>query len=367
MVKYIVSLFFLTVAIANAQNTVSSGRLDILRDVAEDGFLRAINVKPFSFPADHGPHPGYKHEWWYLTGNLENETGRKFGYELTFFRLALKPETETNQSSSQWNTPVAFAAHFAVTDVEEEEFKFFHRYSRGDGRLAGADTSKVWLDDWRLTNDGDSWTLEAAEGNIELALSMKQIKPMLLNGEKGLSRKSETPGNASYYYALTRLESSGTLKIGESEHKLKGLTWLDREWGTSALSGDQQGWDWYALHLSDGSDLMFYNLRKFDGSRHPYSAGSWVSPDGEKTALTADDIDVEVTDYWDSPLGGTYPSGWKISWKNKDLDLEVKPMIEDQELNVFPRYWEGAVDVSGTQNGAPIVGSGYVELTGYAN
>lgn len=366
MVRFF-SLIFLIISVqANAQENISSGKLDILRDVKEDGFLRALSIRPFTFPDDHGPHSGYRHEWWYLTGNLENNDGRKFGYELTFFRLALTPETEKQDNSSPWRTPVAFAAHFAVTDVEGADFKFFDRYSRGDGRLAGATTRQVWIDDWSLHMDGDNWTIKVGEGDVQLDLILRQVKPILLNGEEGLSRKSEILGNASYYYAITRMQSSGTLQMGETQYSLNGLTWLDREWGTSALSPDQKGWDWFALHLSDGSDLMFYNLRNNDDTRHPYSAGSWVSKDGIKTALNADDMEIAITDYWESPLGGIYPSGWKMTWKDKGLVLNITPMIKNQELNTFPRYWEGAVSVTGTENGTEINGSGYVELTGYA-
>lgn len=367
MIKFLAILVLIIAIPVSAQETVSSGRLDILRDVGEDGFLKAIDVRSFNFPADHGPHPGYRHEWWYATGNLKNEGGRKFGYELTFFRLALAPEKERRVDQSKWKTQLAFAAHFAVTDVERGTFSFFHRYSRGDGRLAGATTSRVWLDDWTLTQENGDWTIKAGEDDTRLNLQLKQIKTPVLNGEDGLSRKSKTVGNATYYYTLPRLQSSGTLEIGDETFDVSGLTWLDREWGTSALSPDQQGWDWYALHLSDGSDLMYYNLRNMDGSRHPYSAGSWISPDGKKTALSAEDIEVQVTSFWDSPLGGRYPSGWKLSWKEKDLELTIEPMIKNQELNTVPRYWEGAVNVTGRVAGAPIDGAGYVELTGYSN
>lgn len=364
-------LVFITILLfytnASAQETVSSGRLDILRDVPEDGFLRATTVRAFNFPADHGPHPGYRHEWWYATGNLDGPDGRQFGYELTFFRLALTPETDEVKAieSSPWKTPVAFAAHFAVTDVADDDFHFFHRYSRGDGRLSGADNNKVWLDDWSLIRTGNGWTLKASDGDVELNLDLAEVKPRILNGERGLSRKSSTPGNATYYYTMPRLKSSGNLILKGETFNVNGLTWLDREWGTSALSVDQQGWDWYALHLSDGSDLMFYNLRNMDGSRHLFSAGSWVNAEGEKTSLNAEDIEVEVLDYWDSPLGGRYPSGWRLRYADKGIDITVTPMIKNQELDTLPRYWEGAVEVTGNKNQSTISGRGYVELTGY--
>ncbi|MBT5074944.1 MAG: carotenoid 1,2-hydratase [Kordiimonadaceae bacterium] len=365
MLKYII-VFLTLISSVNAQQTTSSGRLDILRDVEEQGFLRAKTLKEFNFPADHGPHPGYRHEWWYATGNLDAQDGKHFGYELTFFRLAMAPETEKEKSGSEWKTPLAFAAHFAVTDVDGEDFDFFQRYSRGDGRLAGATGSRVWLEDWTLNMSVDNWSIKAADGDIKLDLKLEAIKPVIFNGDQGLSQKSAAPGNATYYYSLPRLKSNGTLEIDGQMHSVEGLTWLDREWGTSALAPEQQGWDWYALHLSDGSDLMFYNLRNQDGSRHPFSAGSFVSAHGEKTSLTADDLNIEVTDYWDSPLGGRYPSGWKLTLEDQNLELMIEPMIKNQELNTIPRYWEGAVDIEGTKRGQVISGNGYVELTGYS-
>ncbi len=365
----LLSLFILIAIPSFAQEagTVSSGRLDILRDAGEDGFKRAIDVRSFDFPADHGPHPGYRHEWWYATGNLDGPDGRRFGYELTFFRLALTPEGEETALSSKWQTPVVFAAHFAVTDAVNDDFVFFHRYARGDQRLAGATVDKIWLENWSLEPSEDTWTLVAEEGDIKLELDLKQIKPAVLNGEAGLSRKSATPGNATYYYTLPRLESSGILTTKGEQVPVNGLTWLDREWGTSALADDQQGWDWFSLHLDDGNDLMFYNLRGADGSRHPFSAGTWVDADGHNQSLEPEDVVIEVIDYWQSPLGGRYPSGWQLSFPDKNMSITIKPIMKKQELVTFPRYWEGAVDVTGTKDGKPIFGRGYVELTGYSN
>ena len=364
-------VFITIILFSNAvigQETVSSGRLDILREVPEDGFLRAITVRPFVFPADHGPHPGFRHEWWYATGNLDGPDGKQFGYELTFFRLALTPETdkEHKKEGSLWKTPLAFAAHFAITNVEENDFQFFHRYSRGDGRLSGANRNRVWLDDWFLKRIDTGWVLEAGEDDVSLKLNLIEEKPPILNGEQGLSRKSSTPGNATYYYTMPRLTSGGSLRLGDETFSVNGLTWLDREWGTSALSAKQKGWDWYALHLSDGSDLMFYHLRNIDGDRHPFSAGSWINVEGKKTNLNAENVEIEVLDYWESPLGGRYPSGWRIRYADKGIDITVTPMVKNQELDTLPRYWEGAVAITGSRNENPISGRGYVELTGYS-
>ena len=200
---------------------------------------------------------------------------------------------------------------------------------------------------------------------LQLALSAQ--KPPVLNGQDGLSRKSPAAANASYYYSISRLQSAGSLSIGDTTYAVSGLSWLDREWSSSALASDQQGWDWFALQLSDGSELMFYNLRKTDGTQDSHSAGTWITPDGRSRHLDRDKISVTVTDEWPSPEGGTYPSAWVIDLPELDLTLEVVPVVDNQELFTTVRYWEGAVDVRGRLRGVDITGRGYVELTGYAD
>ena len=188
----------------------------------------------------------------------------------------------------------------------------------------------------------------------------------MLNGDDGLSQKSAEPGNASYYYSITRWQTTGSLRIGDDEFRVSGLSWLDREWSSSALGADQLGWDWFALQLSDGSDLMFYNLRKLDGSQDEHSAGTWTNADGKSTHLGRDDVEITVTDTWESPEGGVYPSAWTLRAPGQGLDLRIRPVMADQELFTTVRYWEGAVDVQGERDGKPVTGRGYVELTGYA-
>jgi predicted secreted hydrolase len=189
----------------------------------------------------------------------------------------------------------------------------------------------------------------------------------VLNGINGLSQKAAAAGNASYYYSITRMKSQGTLQIGERIFNVSGLSWLDREWGSSALSNDQQGWDWFALQLSDGSDLMLYNLRRNDGSQDSHSAGTLTLADGAVVHLSKDDFVLEVLDTWQSPRGGRYPIAWQIAVPQYNLSLTIDPVLDAQELVTVVRYWEGAVDVSGRHNGEPIAGRGYVELTGYAD
>ena len=227
---------------------------------------------------------------------------------------------------------------------------------------------RVWLDDWSISSPdgGTSWYLRALEKDIELRLFLEASKPVILNGDNGLSQKSDQPGNASYYYSIPRLDTTGTLTLDGDSITVSGLSWLDREWGSSALSRDQAGWDWFALQLSDGTDIMFYTLRRQDGTADRHSSGTWVGPSGRAEHLRKSDVRIEATGYWHSERGGTYPSGWRIEIPSRELSLQVLPVLEDQELVTNVRYWEGAVDVEGMSGATEVTGRGYVELTGYA-
>ncbi len=358
----------------------SSRLSELLSDQGREGYAQAIENRDFVFPADHGPHPDFRNEWWYITGNLDSENGRRFGFELTIFRFSLTPPgTESSAEVSAWRGNQVYIGHFAVTDAGERQFHVAQRYSRGSLGLAGAvaDPFRVWLDNWSIagarrggeTQDesefGRPWRLQASDGEIALDLTLVPQKPPVLNGVNGLSQKAAMAGNASYYYSITRLQTEGTLKIGDREFVVSGLSWLDREWGSSGLSRDQDGWDWYALQLSDGSDLMFYNLRRSDGRQDMYSAGTLTLADGSTVHLSKDDLIIEVLDTWQSPRGGRYPIAWKIEVPDANLSLTIDPLMDAQELVTTVRYWEGAVDVSGRHGTTPITGRGYVELTGY--
>jgi predicted secreted hydrolase len=350
----------------------SPGLAELLSDQGTEGYAKAEKVQPFVFPADHGPHPEYRNEWWYLTGNLDGPAAERFGFELTLFRFALIPLSISEQRDpSAWSADQVFIGHFAVTDVARQKFHFAERFSRASVGLAGARAKpfRVWLENWSLTSIEDSstaWRARATAADIELDLKLTPLKPPVFNGRRGLSQKSDKPGNATYYYSVSRLRSEGSLRIGDTVFPVSGLSWLDREWGSNGLSAEQQGWDWFAVQLSDGSDLMFYSLRKHDGSQDEHSAGTWVSRQGNGTALSAEDVTIEVLEYWDSPLGGRYPAAWRILSPLLELNLQLEPVLNAQELNTSPRYWEGAVDVMGQRAGVAIDGRGYVELTGYA-
>ena len=341
-----------------------------LRTADDRGYAKAIAPREFSFPADHGPHPELRTEWWYYTGNLESAKGRRFGFQLTFFRSALAPQMPDRRSA--WATREAWLAHFAVSDVDGERFHSFERWSRGGPvGLAGAQGQpfRVWVEDWSAEGPGGDvfpMRLSARQGDAGIDLSLEQGKPPVLQGERGLSRKSEEPGNASYYYSLTRMPASGIVRLGGESLRVTGLAWMDREWSTSSLGADQVGWDWFAFQLFDGSEVMLYRLRRKDGSADPASSGTVVGPRGGSRTLSLSDFTLEDLDRWRSPRSGaTYPARWRLRIPSEGLEMEVRPLLADQELDVSFRYWEGAVEVEGTRGGQPVRGRGYVELTGY--
>lgn len=338
-----------------------------------EGFERALLPRPLAFPADHGPHPGFRSEWWYWTGHLrtpgEPGTARRFGFQLTFFRTALAPTIAPRQSA--WATRDVYMAHLALTDVDGARFRARDRWGRGALDLAGSagEPLRVWVGDWSAEAAPGGWPvrLRAGDGELGLDLALSPGKPPVLHGDQGLSRKSAEPGNASYYYSLTRMPISGTVRAGGAAFSVDGLAWMDREWSTSALGADLVGWDWFALQLDDGRELMLYRLRQRDGGVASASQGTLVARDGTTRALERDAVEVEVLDRWTSPRDGTrYPMRWRLRVPIAGLDLVVTPLLLDQELDVAVRYWEGAVRVEGQAEGRPVGGGGYVELVGYA-
>lgn len=349
----------------------SKARIDVAGILGSDdtsGYERAIDVRPFRFPRDHGPHPLFRSEWWYFTGSLQNDAGRRFGYQLTIFRFALRPEVPVRASA--WATNQVFMGHFAVTDSAASHFRHAERLSRQALGLAGAQAEpfRVWIENWSIAamdDDPNVWRLTASMNDAALQLRLYPLKPVVLQGEQGLSQKSAEAGNASYYYSLTRLASQGTLSIAGETVAVSGESWMDREWGTSALGPDQVGWDWFALQLDDGHELMFYQLRRRNGDPHPSSQGVLVDPQGSVQRLQAQELLITVHDQWKSPTGALYPAHWSLTHPPSQLQLDVRPVLANQELKVSVRYWEGAVDVRGRHRGVPVTGMGYVELTGY--
>jgi predicted secreted hydrolase len=343
-------------------------------DDARAGFAQARAPWSFAFPRDHGPHPQFRQEWWYVSGNLDAASGERLGFELTFFRFALQPESglAPEPAASAWRARQIYLAHFAITDVTAGRFRFAQKLSRAALGLAGAQTLplRVWIDDWSLeaatAGAAQQWSLRAAQPGYVLELTLQAAAPPVLNGDAGLSRKSGEPFAATYYYSMPRLAVHGRLIREGHPLRLQGLAWLDREWGSGGLGAQQLGWDWFALQLNDGSALMFYALRDRDDSRDPHSAGTWVEAAGGSRPLSNEEVRIEVTDHWSNAQGTRYPARWRIRVPALALEVSVRPVLADQELLTTPDYWEGAVDVRGTRAGRNIAGRGYVELVGYA-
>ncbi|WP_022834350.1 lipocalin-like domain-containing protein [Salisaeta longa] len=346
------------------------------------GYRRATTVRPFQFPEDHGPHPGYKTEWWYVTGNLSTANGRDVGYELTLFRIAMAPPdapstrrastADPDTTAAPWATDQFYMGHFAISDVQRRVQPDAERFARAAAGLAGAqaDPLRVWLGPWSIASVDSARTfplrLRAATDTMAIDVTLRPQKPMVLQGNRGLSQKGPGRGNASYYYSYTRLATEGRVVTGGDTLAVTGLSWMDREWSTSALGANQVGWDWFALQLDSGYDLMYYQLRTASGRPSRFSEGAWVDPSAQKTSLTREEVALTVLDTWTTPDGArTYPVTWRLQVPGQQLDLTVDARFPNQELTTSVRYWEGAVRVTGTQGGVPVRGTGYVELTGY--
>lgn len=334
------------------------------------GFARAIEPAVIRLPKDHGPHPRFRSEWWYFSGNLADEQGAEFGFQLTFFRYALSPEPP--RRSSSWAANQIFMAHFAISDRLRGEHRVAERFARGALELAGARGRPfvAWLDDWTASSTTDAFlpleliAQDRTQG-LQLSLTLETGKPAVLQGENGLSQKSPEPGQASYYYSYTRLPARGVLAVEGQEHRVRGLAWLDREWSTSSLGPDLAGWDWFGVHLDDGRDLMLYALRDRNGVMQPLSAGSLVTPDGRARHLAAGQFQLRPATYWRSAATGVrYPVEWELQVPSAGVNLSLRPMLSDQEQDLTVRYWEGSVDALDADSGRR-VGRGYMELTGY--
>lgn len=383
------------------------------------GFARALAPRPFVFPADHGPHPDFRTEWWYYTGNLAARDGRRFGFQLTFFRTALAPPSPPGRTSA-WATRQVYFAHFALTDVAGRRFHAYERWERQALGLAGAEAApfRVWVGDWSAAaagpavagtppmrlraaaggasgSGGESGAtdiyadagLDAAAGSAP-ALDLVLTSPLapVAQGDRGLSPKSAAPGNASYYYSLPRMAAAGRIRLGSGGETIAvtGLAWMDREWSTSSLAAGEVGWDWFALQLDDGWEVMLYRLRRRSAAAaDPASRATLIAPDGRTTLFSLDALRLSETAHWTSPASRVrYPAGWRLTLPAGagsrleagslaaaadpgDLDLTLVPLLADQELPLSLRYWEGAVAATGSHGSHPVTARGYVELTGY--
>jgi predicted secreted hydrolase len=340
--------------------------------LADDlGWKSANPAYRLSLPADHACHPAHKIEWWYYTGNLQDSSARRFGYQLTFFRVGVDPAPS---NPSRWTIRDLYMAHFAVTDVEGRRHRYADRMNRGGIGWAGADTRSylVWNEDWLATlGPGGNHVLRARADGFAIALTLQPGKDLVKHGTNGYSQKGAQAGNASHYYSLTRMPTRGSLTLQGRTFQVGGDSWMDHEFGTSFLEPGQVGWVWFSLQLDDGSELMLYEMRRSDGARDSHSSGTIVEADGKTIHLSAADFLVRPADVrWRSPkTGATYPIGWTISVPSRSISLRVGTSVEDQELDTSHStdvtYWEGAIEAAGTVSGHQASGHGYLEMTGY--
>jgi predicted secreted hydrolase len=330
-------------------------------------FQPALPGYDFEFPRDHGTHDDYRTEWWYYTGHLYADHGKRYGFELTFFRVGIVPPSVP--VTSRWDLRNLSLAHFAITDVNGKRFRYYEKLNRTSPFTAGAAAGylDVFNESWSARTRGDgAWQLSARAGGDVLALTLRARKAPAIHGENGISVKAEGVGYASHYYSMTRLDVAGSIN-GATCH---GSAWMDHEFGSSALRESQQGWDWFSIQFDDDSELMVYIIRRSDGTADASSSGSFIAPNGRIIHLRRDQLRIDATGSWTSPhTRAKYPMGWRINVPALGISATLTPLLNDQELvtraSTGVTYWEGAVDVNGTFGNTSVSGDGYVEMTGY--
>ena len=320
----------------------------------------------YEFPRDHFNHPEFQTEWWYYTGNLHSADGRKFGFELTFFRQGVDRSTQPRQV---WDVRDVWLAHLALSDIHGQKFFNEERLNRSGAGLAGADQTRttVWNGNWRSQwSSPAAQHLQAVGDRFSFDLTTDSQKQPVIHGKDGVSQKIPGEGRASHYISLTHLLTKGTIVLEGKSYSVEGLSWMDHEFFTHQLDKDQNGWDWFSLQFEDGSDLMLFQLRHADGSPDAYSAGTYVDPQGRTTHLSKNDFSLTPGKTWiSSKTGGKYPIEWRIAVPGQGIQVALTTRLPAQELTgkskASPAYWEGAIEVNGSRRGA-----GYLEMTGYA-
>jgi predicted secreted hydrolase len=340
-------------------------------------FLAVEGPCYFTFPADHGFHPGYRTEWWYYTGNLESDDQKQYGFQLTFFRVQTGPTCHSEDGPdrpSAWRTNQIYFAHAALTDVASRRHHQTQEAARNALGMSGVsqeqDRTTIYLKKWQAVIETRQHRLSAQTPDFDIELQLTPLKPPVAHGQGGYSRKGSSPQQASCYYSFTRLATEGRIRIYDQTIHVKGLSWMDHEYSTAPLEPGIVGWDWFSLQLSDQTEVMIFLLRKTDGSTHPASSGTIVKDSGGIQHLRHDHFSIQVHGYWLSPTTrARYPSRWHIRIPATDLDLNVHPAVASQEMQTQATtgvtYWEGSVKAVGTKKERPISAKGYVEMTGY--
>ena len=343
-----------------------------------DGYLSVSGPCNLVFPKDHGSHPGYRTEWWYYTGNLEAETGNRYGFQLTFFRSQINApgdEKRWPHPASVWRTRQIYLGHAAITDIFYKRHLQSELMARGTLGMAGvsqeAIDTVVFIKNWSAKIGADRHLLKTVTNDFSYELTLKPVKPPVLHGQAGYSRKGSTPERASCYYSLPRLKTEGALTISGKTIPVRGLSWMDHEFSTAPLEPGIVGWDWFSLQLSDQTEIMLFLLRNEEGRFNPASSGTFIDVSGKPRHLTKDDFRVDVLDSWKSPRSqAVYPVHWRLTVFPLAIQLTVQANISDQEMQTPATtgvtYWEGSISINGSVGKYPVKGSGYVELTGYA-
>jgi predicted secreted hydrolase len=339
----------------------------------ESQYSVALPGYRYEFPRDHFDHPKYQTEWWYYTGNVKSGDGRRFGFELTFFRQGVNRDAA---KAGAWDVRDLYLAHLALSDLDGGHFYHTERTNRAGPGIAGVSSNdaRIWNGNWQIQWNGDEQRLRAVDSRFELQLALRSEKPPVIQGEVGVSQKGADAGHASHYISLTHLATNGTIALNGKSFQVSGLAWMDHEFFTHQLESDQIGWDWFSVQLADDTELMLFRIRRKDGSVDPFSAATFVDARGQSTHLRSTDFSLQPSGAtWTSAITkATYPVQWRIAVPKLGLDLDVKTPLASQELTggssngtLTPSYWEGAVAYTGTRTGSKIQGVGYLEMTGY--
>lgn len=364
-------LVYLFVNFGTSVDSKDAISVSSIMNAEASGFKKADSIREFAFPEDHFAHYDYRTEWWYFTGNLSTPEGRRFGYQFTIFRNGLLRGTDSD--SVVFSQKSLYSIHIGISDIQNQKFYSFERYARGLDGLAGSDETgkRIYIEGNEIRFDFSNGallpTIQVGSSSSEFQISFRLYpqKNIVLHGEKGLSKKSNKPGNASFYYSYTRLKTTGELILKGEKFKLTGSSWMDREWSTSALETDQKGWDWFSMQMDDGTEMMYFRLRDSTGATN-FQKGTFIQKDGSYRSFTGDEFN--ITTIVNSGIDGVvYPLEWEIELKPLNLIFGVSVAMKNQVHPFKLRYYEGAVNVIKKIGGEITKGTGYVELTGYGD
>lgn len=341
-------------------------------------YLTVTGPCHFNFPQDHGAHTGYRTEWWYYSGNLSDASNRRFGFLLTIFRRQISPidaPLKWPVPPSSWRTQQIYLGHAAVSDISNRQHHFDETAARDALEMAGVrrteTDTRVFIKDWSIRIGRDQQRLFAETERFSLDLHLEPLKPPVAHGNQGYSLKGDTLERASCYYSQTRLHTRGVLTLDGRSFNVTGQSWMDHEFSTALLQPGIVGWDWFSLQLSDDSELMFFLLRQENGDLNQASSGTLVRTDGRQRHLSIGDVGISAQSEWRSAQSGAvYPQDWEILIPSEQITLKVQSAFPKQEMRTRDitgvTYWEGSVKVEGVKKGLPVTGTGYVEMTGYA-